>query len=149
MAQRLYRSRKEKMIGGVCGGLAEYFDVDPTLVRLIAVVLLFASGVGLLAYIIAWIIIPEAPLGYEAPGSRHATRGSWGKYLPGLVLVFIGAAMLMHHFWYWFRIGDFWPLILIAIGVALLISGNRNHDDAPIAPPDPSRQSPGEGGPVA
>ncbi|RME18851.1 MAG: PspC domain-containing protein, partial [Candidatus Zixiibacteriota bacterium] len=76
MAQRLYRSRKEKMIGGVCGGLAEYFDVDPTLVRLIAVVLLFASGVGLLGYIIAWIIVPEAPLGYEAPGSRHAARGS-------------------------------------------------------------------------
>ena len=56
--KRLYRSRKDKRIGGVCGGLGEYLSIDPTLIRLIWV-LLALSGVGILAYFIAWIIIPE------------------------------------------------------------------------------------------
>lgn len=60
MTKRLYRSTKERMLGGVCGGLGEYFDVDPTIIRLIAVVFAL-SGAGVLAYIIAWIIIPEQP----------------------------------------------------------------------------------------
>ena len=59
--KRLYRSRKERMLGGVCGGIAEYFDVDPTLVRLAWVLFTFAGGAGIVAYIIAWIIVPEAP----------------------------------------------------------------------------------------
>jgi phage shock protein C len=59
--KRLYRSGKDKMLGGVCGGIAEYFDVDPTLVRLLWVILTLIYGVGLLAYIIAWIIIPRNP----------------------------------------------------------------------------------------
>lgn len=58
--RRIYRSPQDKMIGGVCGGLARYFDVDPTIIRLIAVVLLLGFGIGLLAYIIAWIVIPVA-----------------------------------------------------------------------------------------
>jgi len=54
---RLYRSSKEKVIGGVCGGLAEYFGIDPIIMRLLFLVFLFA-GFGLLIYIIAWIFIP-------------------------------------------------------------------------------------------
>ena len=61
MKKRLYRSKKDKMLAGVCGGLAEYFDVDPSLVRLATVLLCLYAGTGLLVYIIAAIIIPEAP----------------------------------------------------------------------------------------
>lgn len=61
MKKRLYRSRKDKMLAGVCGGLAEYFDVDPSLVRLACVLLCLYAGTGLLAYILAAIIIPEDP----------------------------------------------------------------------------------------
>ncbi|HBG09856.1 MAG: PspC domain-containing protein [Limnochordia bacterium] len=60
MSKRIYRS-KDRKIGGVCGGIAEYFNIDPTIVRLIWAVLAFAYGTGLLAYIVAWIIIPEEP----------------------------------------------------------------------------------------
>lgn len=60
MEKRLQRSRHNRMIAGVCGGVAEYFDIDPTIVRLIWVLLGFAYGSGLLAYVIAWVIIPEA-----------------------------------------------------------------------------------------
>ena len=56
---RLYRSRSEKMIAGVCGGLGEYFDVDPVLIRLLFVVTALLSGVGLLAYVVLWIVVPR------------------------------------------------------------------------------------------
>ena len=63
MNQRhLYRSRTDKKIAGVCGGLAEYFGIDPVIVRIIAIILLLPGGFpGLLPYIILWIIVPEAP----------------------------------------------------------------------------------------
>jgi len=61
MSKKLYRSKKDKKIAGVCGGIAEYFDVDPTLVRLFAVLTLLLGGAGVVAYIIAWIVIPENP----------------------------------------------------------------------------------------
>ncbi len=61
-SQRLYRSNKERMIGGVCGGIAEYFNVDPTLVRLIYVLASIFSIAfpGVLVYIILWAIIPRS-----------------------------------------------------------------------------------------
>ena len=58
---RLYRSGREKILGGVCGGIAEYLGVDPVVVRLIFIMLLFAWGFGLLLYIILWIIVPRNP----------------------------------------------------------------------------------------
>lgn len=61
MQKRLYRSNTNKTIAGVCGGLAEYLNVDPTLIRLLWVFFVLAAGTGLLAYIIAAIIIPQNP----------------------------------------------------------------------------------------
>lgn len=62
MAKRLYLSRTNYKIGGVCGGLAEYLDVDPTIVRLAWALFALASmGMGLLLYVLAWVIIPEEP----------------------------------------------------------------------------------------
>ena len=58
-AKRLYRSRQDCMIAGVCGGLAEYLDVDPSLVRLVVILTVFLGGVGLLLYFVAWLIVPE------------------------------------------------------------------------------------------
>jgi phage shock protein C len=62
--RKLYRSQNQKMIGGVCGGLAEYFDLDPTLVRLVFILLLFTPLHGLLLYLILWIITPAASVNY-------------------------------------------------------------------------------------
>ncbi len=58
MAKRLYRSRSDRMIWGVCGGLAKYFDIDPTIVRIVAILSIFLSGFGILAYIILAIVVP-------------------------------------------------------------------------------------------
>lgn len=59
--KKLYRSRKNRKIAGVCGGIGEYFDIDPTLIRLLWVVLVLAAGTGILAYILGIIIMPENP----------------------------------------------------------------------------------------
>lgn len=61
--KRLYRSRSNRMIAGVCGGIADYFEVDPTLIRLGWVVLVLAAGTGILAYLLALIIVPNEPIG--------------------------------------------------------------------------------------
>jgi len=61
MAKKFFRSITEKKIAGICGGLGEYFDIDPTIVRLIWVALVLAAGTGILAYLIAWIIVPKEP----------------------------------------------------------------------------------------
>lgn len=58
--RRLYRNGNDKMLGGVCSGVANYFEIDPVMVRLLFVILFLTAGIGLLAYIIAWIIVPVA-----------------------------------------------------------------------------------------
>lgn len=66
MQKRLYRSEENKMICGVCGGIAEYFNIDPTVVRLAWAILGCMGGSGVLAYIIAAIIVPTKPIGIES-----------------------------------------------------------------------------------
>lgn len=58
MSKRLYRSSLDKQLGGVCGGLAEYLELDPSLIRIVAILLLFVGGTGFLAYLVAWVVIP-------------------------------------------------------------------------------------------
>ena len=67
MKNRIYRSRDERVIWGVCGGLGKYFDVDPTLIRIIAVLTLFCAFTGILIYIILAIIIPLEPYEPQSP----------------------------------------------------------------------------------
>ncbi|WP_148339648.1 PspC domain-containing protein [Aquicella siphonis] len=59
--KKLYRSRRESMIAGVCGGIAEYFNIDPTWVRILFVLFFFAGGCALLAYVILWVLVPLRP----------------------------------------------------------------------------------------
>lgn len=67
--KKLYLSDTDKKLGGVCSGLGEYFDKDPTLVRVIFVlIVLFSFGFGVLAYLLMWLIIPRKPAGLKSPG---------------------------------------------------------------------------------
>lgn len=70
--KKLYRSRKDTKIAGVCGGIAEYFNVDSNIIRLLAVLTIFGGG-GIIAYIIAWIIIPLEPVEDES-SDKQTTR---------------------------------------------------------------------------
>ena len=72
--KRLLRPRAGRKIAGVCAGFAEYFDLDVTLVRLVWLIVGICTGVGLLAYPIAWIIMPEEPAALRLPDGQHATN---------------------------------------------------------------------------
>jgi phage shock protein C len=65
--KRLVRPRADRKIAGVCAGFAEYFDLDVTLVRLVWLFIVLVGGTGLLAYVIAWMVMPEEPLRLPAP----------------------------------------------------------------------------------
>ena len=67
MEKRLYRSRKSRILGGVCGGLADYLNVDVSMVRLVAILAIFVGGLSFLVYIALWIVIPEEPVVSKEP----------------------------------------------------------------------------------
>lgn len=130
--QKLRRSRRDRVFLGVCGGIAEYFAIDPVLVRLAFVVVTVAGGAGVLAYIVMAIIMPDGdPVptgGGEGPfyaGGAPQTNPMAGRSastIGALILIGLGMIFLVDNLqWFgWFRPGIFWPLILIGIGAALL-----------------------------
>jgi phage shock protein C len=139
MKPRLYRIQDGKMIGGVCTGLGEYFNIDPVLMRLLFIIILFISGVGLLAYIILWIVVPLQPAVKQSvhaaspgasqaenpdeqlPGSTQSQRDIRpGNATAGYLLIGIGVLLLLNNFIPSFSLRDYWPLLLIAIGGGIL-----------------------------
>ena len=82
---RLYRSIRDRKIGGVCGGLGEYFEVDPTIIRVVFALGIF-TGLGIVAYLVAWMVIPLAPeeTANPAPTSRRLRRSASDKKLGGV-----------------------------------------------------------------
>ena len=128
--RRLYRSTIDRYIGGVCGGLAEHFGIDPAIVRVIFLLALFAHGVGLLAYIVLWIAVRSRPQGAEIPQDRAVRSSGWWKYAVGLILIAVGAILLINENWYWMDLDwiveRYWPALLILAGLALiLVRGKR------------------------
>lgn len=125
MGKRLYRSKKDCIIGGVCGGIAEYFEIDPTLVRLLAVLIIFLGGAGIIAYIIAWIIIPQNPEEVivedkdfsRSDNARADNRHIWG----GIILILLGLFFLGRSFFPHFFPIKLWPIILVIVGIVLII----------------------------
>jgi phage shock protein C len=147
--RRLYRSKTDRMVSGVCGGLAQYFSIDVTLVRLMFLLLLFFGGGGFFIYIVLAIIVPEEGTtagtpqevmqanaqdfasrakelgqGFEqgfgsGPASPSASNRQ-GPLLFGGVLIALGVLFLVQNLLN-ISFSQFWPLILIVIGVALLI----------------------------
>jgi phage shock protein C len=153
----LYRCRHDRRIAGVAAGVAEFFDLDPTLVRLVWFLSIFFGGFGLLLYIVMAIIVPNEPLTEEevaadaAAGSqhRHASRGNgMGLTFVGIALIVFGALALANTFFVdWGYSGSFvWPGFILAIGVLLVAGAFRRGEPegaplgsqpAPPAPPAP------------
>jgi phage shock protein C len=75
MRERLYRSRSDRMLFGVAGGMARFLDLDPSIVRIVWALLVIAGGAGLLLYIVAAIVIPEEPVGYGSPSGQAPDAG--------------------------------------------------------------------------
>ncbi|RLD56575.1 MAG: PspC domain-containing protein [Bacteroidetes bacterium] len=145
---RLYRSSSNSVIGGVCGGLAEYLNADPVIFRVLFVLAILIGGGGLLLYVILWIVIPlkEAPIIQSAkfnsstnynnsnmenydknpePKKQDADvnkkQKNDGNLWGGMILITLGALFLIDRFVPRIDFGDLWPLILIVIGVVLIM----------------------------
>jgi len=122
MAKKLYRSKTNSMIGGVCGGLAEYFDIDPTIVRLVMVLLILAEGLGVIAYVIAWIFVPQRKEAEEEVVVEGTTISQTdNRLLLGLILIVVGIVFILNNFLAWFSFGILWPLVLVVLGIYILV----------------------------
>ncbi len=127
--KRIYRSQTDQVLAGVCGGLAEYFKVDPALVRIIWILVTLFGGSGILAYIVALFILPQE---YEVKGEaapiekKHTLQPIWG-----LLLIVLGIVLLIQHsdivglawskFWS-SGLNIFFGLFVIALGLYMIVT---------------------------
>lgn len=124
--KRLYRSRQDRMIAGVCGGLGHYFNIDPVIVRLVFLVLLF-SGPGILAYLVLAVVVPERPLGESEPAITSTLTVGNGREWVALALIAGGLLIMASNL----RVLQFidwnliWPAVLILAGIAILFNHSR------------------------
>ena len=135
MNRRLYRCRNNRVLAGVAGGVAEFFDLDPTLVRVLWFLSIFVGGLGLLMYVGLAIITPLEPMSaasdgkavVEPDGHRHVTRedGRWTTAF-GLVLVLFGTLALVDQFLPALDVEHVLvPVIAIGVGVFLVTRALR------------------------
>lgn len=133
MEKRLFRSVQNRKLAGICSGLADYFDMDVTIVRIIFLLLLFFSGIGFILYVIIWIVVPEMPVNkYENAEEFSITadntdelnkpnrnKKSGGQIYIGIVLIIIGAVIFADNY---IDI-DFemvFPIIMIILGLGII-----------------------------
>jgi phage shock protein C len=138
MEKKLYRDPYHKVIGGVCAGLAEYLDMDITVVRLLFAFAFFIAGVGFVPYIILWIVLPKkyynpfitpsdpATVNYIVPPVVPKQRSNAGLII-GAALIFVGGAYLFHEFDLIpeLHLHRFWPVLIIAVGIGLILKGQQ------------------------
>jgi len=126
--ENLFRSKDKKIIGGVAAGIADYFSLDPVLVRLIFILITIAGGSGILAYLLLWIAIPEKKGNRLSESNKNNKEQKVQKQeiLAGIILIIIGFAFLVQNFVPWIKIGKFWPLVLVFVGIGLLLDKRYN-----------------------
>lgn len=120
--RKLYRSETDRVIGGVCGGLGEYFALDPIWFRIGFVLLALGGGSGVLIYLLMWLIVRPRPEGYTPP---EGGRGSLtGTAVIGMVFIVVGTIALVNTIAP--SLGQyFWPAVLVLGGLALVMGGLR------------------------
>lgn len=133
MSQQLVRSESDRMIAGVCGGLANYLSIDPVFVRLAFVLLGLASGIGVALYLIMWVVMPSDSQDMSAnivfddqmpddPAALKASERNSAVTVGGLLVLF-GLFFLLNQ-WGWLG-GALWPLIFIGAGLFVILRRDR------------------------
>lgn len=125
----------DRKVAGVAGGLAEYFDLDPTLVRVIWVLALFIPGIGpgpLVAYVIMWLVMPDPEGEPPPPSERERDGGMDPSLLLGVVILAVGLLLLLRQSWVWMPffgwggLAFFWPTVLILLGAFIIFAARRD-----------------------
>lgn len=143
MKSQLYRSQNNKVIGGVAGGLADYFDVDPVIIRVIFFVSMFAWGLSLLVYIGLWIFVPlddsetefyrpevsdELKDAFEELGtnpSSDKTSYPQRKIIAGAILIIFGIIIMLDNFFPEIDMSHIWPILLICLGGYIIFRAKK------------------------
>ena len=136
---KLYRSSSNRMIGGVCGGLGVYLNIDPIFIRLLFILLLFGSNFGFILYVLLWMLIPEEgkefgfkddSVGEKAKSMGNDIQQAFSQPHPqaalimGIGLITVGGFLILERLnfsWMqWINLDFIWPILLIVGGVVLL-----------------------------
>jgi phage shock protein PspC (stress-responsive transcriptional regulator) len=132
MEKKLQRDTRNKVIGGVCAGLANYFGMDASLLRLLLALMILFAGSGFWLYIILWIVMPAGdPQVTRENGDAimsdisEPTKINKGSLVIGLVLIGLGGLGLLHRFVPSFSWQMLWPIFLIVLGIILIIPKDK------------------------
>lgn len=131
---KLYRSTSNKVIAGICGGLGDYFNIDPAILRVVFVLITIFGGGGILIYLVLWVVMPQegktmkAGEDYikdnveEIKTRSKEIAGKDHRPFLGIAIVVVGLTLLFNNlgFHYFNFIGKLWPLIIVALGISLL-----------------------------
>lgn len=132
MEKKLQRDTRNKVIGGVCAGLANYFGMDASLLRLLLALMILFAGSGFWLYIILWIVMPagDSQMTMENGDAIMSdiiepTKVNKGSLVIGLILIGLGALGLLHRFVPSFSWQMLWPVFLIVLGIILIIPKDK------------------------
>ncbi len=150
MYKQLRRSRQQRVIGGVCGGLGDYFHIDPIIFRFAFIALLLAGGSSLFIYLLLLIVVPKEEFSFDKiPGQSSGlsiqdsgikkpepaeNSDSDTRMIFGLLLISAGVLFLLNNLVPYFRLEKLWPAVLVIMGLGLLLqkkpgekkTGNEN-----------------------
>ena len=160
MEKKLYRNTSDQAIAGVAAGLARYFEIDVTWIRIFFILATIFGASGLLIYIILWIAIPEQPFGlWNMPGqtdykvkdtaansfetdykAAKSKRKRESGFISGVILIALGSFFLLDQFELvpdWVSFGKLWPLALIIPGLVMLVNTGKNAEARPVEATEP------------
>ncbi|NLJ08273.1 MAG: PspC domain-containing protein [Sphingobacteriales bacterium] len=126
--RKLYRNKRDGMLGGVCSGLSDYFEIDVSLIRVLFILAMILGGGGLIAYLVLWIIIPEntiyTPEYQEVrnePEFLSESKQGNTNIILGIILILIGLFFVFERFFRMVSLHRYWPVILILAGVVVIL----------------------------
>lgn len=129
MNKRIYKSSRDKVLAGVCGGVAEYFNIDPVIVRLIWVIATLAGGTGLVVYIIAAIIMPQDGENNSMEREYDNYDSDKGKKILGIAFVLFGIFFISKNYLRWIDNEALIAVALIGVGVFLYMQNRGGKDE--------------------
>ena len=126
--KKLERNPMNQVLGGVCSGLADYFNLDVALVRVLFVIALLFASFGFWLYIILWIVLPQKKVDFGFGQQSDGNNKKLTSLVTGIIVILVGLVFLINNFvpiaWVW----KLWPLILVAIGIVMIYKASKKGD---------------------